>query len=472
MSAAIQSLKAPAAPIAGLKTPPHSVDAEQSLIAAVVSSNKILYEVDWLTDEDFFRHEHILIWRQIQAMALQSFPIDAVTLIAALDRADQLNDAGGVDYLTDILTNGRGSSNAAHYANIIRDRAVSRRLIRTGYEIAEIGFGSEEAQGKIDQAQTLTSDIQIRETNELTHINQIMLKTIEGIDHRFQHKGEIIGLETGFKDLDEATCGLSPGDFVVVAGRPSMGKTTLAMNISENAALKDHVVVVFSLEMPSEQLSLRNLSSLGSVPHGRLRSGKLHDDDWPGLTAAASKIKDKPLYILDDTTISSTQMLSQCRKLSNTIGRKIELVVVDYMQLFSDKSEEGSTQRMTGISRNMKAAARVLGCPVIALSQLNRSVESRPKNNRRPVMSDLRESGAIEQDADIIIMTYRDEVYNENTNQKGVAEAIIRKQRNGPIKTIYLRSQLEYSRFRDIAGGYVAPSQEDSFSDMSGGIDE
>lgn len=473
MNAATQSLNAPNGNVTGLKVPPHSVEAEQSLIAAVATSNKVLFEVDWLCDEDFFRHEHIVIWRQIQAMSLRSLPIDAVTLISALDKADQLDAAGGVDYLSDILSNGRGAANALHYAQIIRDRAISRRLIRTGYEIAELGFGAEDAQGKIDKAQTLTAGVQIRDTNEPLHINQIMTNTIEGIDRRFNQKGEIVGLETGFADLDKATCGLSDGDMVVIAGRPSMGKTTLAMNIAENVALKDHVVVVFSLEMPAEQLSLRNLSSLGSVPHERLRSGKLLEEDWPGLTAAASKIKDRSLYILDDTTITSAQMLSQCRKLSNRIGKKIDLVVVDYIQLFADKAgKDGGTQRITDISRNMKTTARALSCPVIALSQLNRSVENRPLNSRRPLMSDLRESGAIEQDADIIIMAYRDEVYNENTNQRGVAEAIIRKQRNGPLKTVYLHSQLEYSRFRTITAGYSPKSFDNSPSVGMDGIDE
>lgn len=453
MNAAVQSLNAPVAKLSELKIPPCSVEAEQSLIAAVVSNNKVLFDVDRLTDEDFFRHEHILIWREIQAMAAQNLPVDAVTLISSLDKKGELDSVGGADYIVDIITNGRGSSNAQHYANIIRDRSVSRKLIRAAYEIADIGYGSGEAQTKIDKAQSLTASVELLESSEPKHINDILQRAIAKIDMRFKHKGEIIGLSTGFADLDRAICGLEKGDMMILAGRPSMGKTTLAMNIAENVMLDGKFVIVFSLEMPENQLADRMLSSIGGIPHERIRTGKLLDEEWPHLTSAASRMKDKNIYIDDDSVLTSNQVLSRVRKIASKKGQAPDLIVLDYMQLLSDEGD--GTARITKISRNLKLVARAMNCPFIVLSQLNRGPENRP--NKRPVMSDLRESGAIEQDADIIIMAYRDEVYNENSPQKGVAEAIIRKQRNGPLKTIFMQSQLHMSRFRTLAN-YIPPS--------------
>ena len=436
-----------------LRTAPHSIEAEQAVIAAVVQDNRVMSEIDWLLESDFYLSAHVVIWRKIQVMAMQNLPVDPVLLVNALEQSGEIEIAGGVDSLVEILTSGRGVSNVGHYANIIRDRSTSREMIRIAHEIAEIGYSGDEIQTKIDAAQSLTARLESKSLDEPKHINDVLRRTIDGIDNRFRNTGEIVGLETGFSDLDKATNGLSRGNLIIVAGRPSMGKTTFALNIAENVALSGKLVIFISLEMPDEDLMLKSLSSIGGAPLNNLRS-KPCEDDWPMLTAAASKLKDKRLYIDDQSVMSSTQVLSRCRRIAAKERQEPALVVVDYLQLLTDEGDE--TSRITKISRNMKLAAGALGCPIIVLSQLNREVEK--MNDKRPKMSHLRQSGAIEQDADMVIMMYRDEVYNESTtNQKGVAEAIIRKQRNGPLKTIYLSSQLDRSRFKTLEN-YIPPA--------------
>jgi len=430
-----------------LRTPPHSIEAEQAVIASVTNNNRILTEIDWLLESDFYASAHVVIWRRIQVMAMQNLPIDPVLLITALEQAGEIDTAGGAEHLIEILTSDTGSANTRHYAQIIRDRSISREMIRIAYEIADIGFSGDPIQSKIDAAQSLTARLETKSLDEPKHVNDVLRRTIEGIDERFRNEGNIVGLETGFADLDRATNGLSNGSLIIVAGRPSMGKTTLALNIAENVALAGKFVIFISLEMPDEDLMIKSLSSIGGASLNNLRS-KPQDEDWAKLTAAASRLKDTNFYIDDQSVMTSAQVLSRCRRIAAKQRKAPALVVVDYMQLLNDEGEE--TVRMTRISRNMKLAAGALGCPVIALSQINRGVESRPLHQRRPQMSDLRQSGAIEQDADLIIMVYRDEVYNDDTNQKGIAEAIIRKQRNGPLKTIYLASQLERSRFKTL----------------------
>ncbi|WP_237133782.1 replicative DNA helicase [Pseudohongiella sp. O18] len=443
--------------VTGLRVPPHSVEAEQALLASVISDNRVIFDIDWLTENDFYRHEHVTIWRRIQAMAVQSLPIDPVTLSEALEKAGDLDRAGGIDYLVELSSNSRGSSNAEHYANIIRERAVSRQIIRIGNEIADIGYDGSEAQWKIDKAQSLAAGVEIRASAEPNHIDEILKKTVASIEERFKHKGELIGLSTGFVDLDRMTCGLCNGDLVIVAGRPSMGKTTFSLNIADNAVMADKCVIMFSLEMPKEQINLKSISHIGGVPFERLRSGKLIDEDFTSLTSAVSKMKGKNFYIDDQPGITSAQLLSRARKIAGKSGVKPDLIIVDYIQIMGDEDDDNN-RRVGKISNNLKTMARTLDCPVVAISQLNRSVESRPLKNRRPVMSDLRDSGAIEQDADVVIMMYRDKVYDEETPMNDTAEAIIRKQRNGPLGTVYLQAQLNYSRFRSSVG-YTPPEE-------------
>jgi replicative DNA helicase len=453
-----------------LQALPHSLSAEQAVIAAVINNNKLAYELDHVKESDFYTGAHVIIWRRIQALAFQSIPIDPVVLVNALENANELDSVGGAEYIVDLMTNGTGDSNVQHYAQIIRDRAISRELVRIGHEVSAIGYETGEAQAKIDKVQSLTMTLEANDSTDPVHINVILKKTIEGIDQRFRNSGEIVGLSTGFVDFDKMTCGLGDSDMIVIAGRPSMGKTTLALNIADNVALAGKFVIFYSLEMPSESLNLRSISSIGGVHHERLRSGKIQDEDWPGITAAAARLKDKPMYINDDGSVTSAQILSRSRKIANKAGRKVDLIVIDYLQLLADEGD--GTERITKISRRLKLVATALKCPVIVLSQLNRGVENRPLNNRRPMMSDLRESGAIEQDADVIVMTYRDEVYNPNTDQPGIAEAIIAKQRNGPLGTVYLKSELHYSRFRNNQG-YIPPQhnyQERSYTKQSRGF--
>jgi replicative DNA helicase len=440
-----------------LKALPHSVDAEQAVLAAVINNNKLAYELDSVKESDFYIGAHIIIWRRIQALAFQSIPVDPVVLVNALENANELDSVGGAEYIVDLMTGGTGDTNVQHYAQIIRDRAISRRLVGIGRDISDIGYESGEAQAKIDKVQSLTMSLEANDSTDPVHIDVILKKTIEGVDQRFRNNGDIVGLETGFADFDKMTCGLGAGEMIVIAGRPSMGKSTIALNIADNVALAGKFVIFYSLEMSNESLNLRSLSSIGGVHHERLRSGKVQDEDWPGFTAAAARIKGKSMYINDDGSVTSAQVLSRSRKIANKAGKPVDLIVIDYLQLLADEGE--GTERITKISRRLKLVATALKCPVIVLSQLNRGVESRAMSDRRPKMSDLRESGAIEQDADVIVMMYRDEVYNKNTDQPGVAEAIIAKQRNGPLGTVYLQSQLHFCRFKNLQN-YQPPEQD------------
>lgn len=439
-----------------LKQPPHSIESEQAFLSAVLERNTLVDDVEGvITSESFYQHANQVIFRRMVAMAFACQPIDAITLISALDEAGELDQAGGQEYLIDLATNGRGAHNAIHYANIIADRAVDRDLIKRGYNIAELAYSEGTAQEKIDQAQSMVMEASKETGKEVTSALDSMQETIAHIEFLFKNKGKLTGIETGFQDLDRITHGLQKGDMIVVAGRPSMGKTTLAMNLAQAAFLSGEMVLVFSLEMPKQQLMNRLMCSLGGIPQDRMKRGNMVDEDWAKLTAAASKMKEHGanLYIDERSFVTSEQLLSRARRIAKKCGRKIGLVVIDYMQLLRDKGE--GVERMTRISGNIKATAKELGCPVIALSQLSRKCEER--GNKRPINSDLRESGAIEQDADVILMVYRDKVYDENSPYGDAAEAIITKQRNGEIGTVYLNSELHVCRFANNVG-YQPPA--------------
>jgi replicative DNA helicase len=438
-----------------LKLPPHSIEAEQAVLSAIMEKNNLVDDLEsLLTIERFYRHEHQTIYKRMQAMALIGQPIDAVTLAGVLDQAGELDQVGGHDFLIDLAMNGRGAANARHYAEMIRDRWLARVLINKAHDIVQAGYDCENVQDAINEAQATILDISKDNAGEPKHVDQAMREAVEYLTHVSKLSGELIGLSTGLADLDKLTSGLSKGDLVIIAGRPSMGKTTLAMNIAENAAMKDKFVIVFSLEMPSQQLMLRSMSSIGSVKFDLVKKAK-DDSIWSGVTSAIVKMKQKPYYIDDNAVLTSEQLLSRARKLARQVGRQPDLIVLDYIQLLSDKGDNGN-ERITKISRNLKLTAKALDCPMIALSQLNRKCEERA--DKRPMMSDLRESGSIEQDADIIGFVYRDEVYDKNSQQKGVAELLIRKNRNGETGTIYLASQLDMCRFRDCIN-YAPPPQ-------------
>ncbi|WP_068829102.1 replicative DNA helicase [Pseudomonas sp. BMS12] len=443
---------------AALKVPPHSIEAEQAVLGGLMLDNNAWERVsDAVSDGDFYRHDHRLIFRAIFTLAERNSPFDVVTLSEQLDKEGHLSQVGGLAYLGELAKNTPSVANIKAYSQIIRERATLRQLIGISNEIADMAYAP---QGKsavevLDEAERQI--FQIAEARPKAGgpvgINEILVKTIDRIDELFNTNAGLTGLSTGFTDLDGMTSGLQPADLVIVAGRPSMGKTTFAMNLVENAVLRtEKIVLVFSLEMPSDSIVMRMLSSLGRIDQTKVRSGKLEDDDWPRLTSAVNLLNERKLFIDDTAGISPTEMRARARRLAREHG-EIAMIMVDYLQLMRIPGSSGDnrTNEISEISRSLKALAKEFNCPVIALSQLNRSLEQRP--NKRPVNSDLRESGAIEQDADIIMFVYRDEVYHPETEYKGVAEIIIGKQRNGPIGTCRLAFIGKYTRFDNLAPG-------------------
>lgn len=449
-----------------LKLPPQSIEAEQALLSAIFERNSLIDELDDLISEQYFyRHEHQVIFRRMSAMSLHGQPIDPAILVDYLSAGDELEQAGGVEYLADLISAARGAHNARHYAGIIRDRWLQRQLITKGQNIIALGFDAENAQQAIQDAQAEIMDFEQSTTREVRTLNQTLRDVVDRIDFLQKHNGELVGIPTGYADLDKHLCGLAKTDLIIVAGRPSMGKTTCAMNWAEHAALSGKNVLVFSLEMSADQLLMRSTCSIGRISNDRLRKGQLQDDDWPKLTAAIARIKDKNLTIDDRPMLTSEQAVSRARKIVRQTGKPLDLIVVDYIQLMADKGTD--IERITNITRNLKLLAKTMDCPVVALSQLNRDCEKRP--NKRPQMSDLRASGSIEQDADIILFVYRDEVYYPDTDQKGVAELITAKFRNGETGTVYLASQLHQCRFDDLSN-YQPPVRQ-TVKKTRGGFD-
>jgi len=451
--------------ITSLKVPPHSVEAEQAVLGALLLDNSRWDAVhELLFANDFYRREHRLIFDAMVQQAAASRPIDVITLSEALHHANQLNEAGGLDYLGELVSSTQSAANIVAYARIIKERAILRRLITVAHQIADSGYNPD---GR-DSATLLDAAEQAvyRIADERPHdggpvaVNPILKAAVERIDRLFEAKGNITGLGTGFKDLDDMTSGLQPSDLVIVAGRPSMGKTSFAMNMVEHAILhQDKPVLVFSLEMPADSLIIRMLSSLGRIDQTRMRNGRLENEDWDKLTTAVAKLKNRPLFIDDTSGLSPGEMRARARRVAREQG-SLGMIMVDYLQLMQIKgSSENRTGEISEISRSLKLMAREFNCPVVALSQLNRSLEQRP--NKRPVMSDLRESGAIEQDADVIMFVYRHEVYEpENEQFKGMAEIIIGKQRNGPIGTKTLTFIGKFTRFENyqpMSGGPAPP---------------
>ncbi|MCH8531847.1 MAG: replicative DNA helicase [Saccharospirillum sp.] len=438
-----------------VKTPPHSLEAEQSVLGALMIDNSQWDSVaEQLMPDDFYRNEHRQIYRMMVKLSEQSQPLDVITLSEALEKERQLEAVGGMGYLNDLAENTPSIGNLLAYGKIVRERSVLRRLISVANDIASKAYdpGGLDADTILDDAERQVFQIAEERPSEggLVHVNPLVDKALDKLDELFNSDGSLTGLSTGFSDLDEMTTGMHPGDLVIVAARPSMGKTTFAMNLVEDAVLnQDKPVVVFSLEMPSEQLITRSIASLGRIDMGRVKSGKLKEDDFPKLTKAVNLLKDRKLFIDDTAGLSPSEMRSRIRRLVREHG-DVGMIMVDYLQLMKIKGfTEGRTNEISEISRTLKAIAKEFECPMVALSQLNRSLEQRP--NKRPVNSDLRESGAIEQDADIIMFIYRDEVYNEDSKDKGMAEIIIGKQRNGPIGTTRLAFLGQYSRFENLA---------------------
>ncbi len=445
-----------------IKLPPHSVEAEQSVLGGLLLEASALDKItDLVTPDDFYRNEHRLIYRQIVRLSEQAKPVDVITVAEALEIAGELEKVGGLPYLGGLAQNVPSAANIRRYGEIVRERSIMRKLAEVGTDIASSAYNptGRDAAQLLDEAETKVFEIAeagSKGKQGFVSMPPLLSQVVERIETLYarDNPSDITGTATGFTDLDRMTSGLQPGDLVIVAGRPSMGKTAFSINIAENVAMDSKLpVAIFSMEMGATQLAMRMLGSVGKLNQHDLRTGRLQDDDWGRLTHALGRLNDAPIHIDESAALSALDLRARSRRLhrqSNGLG----LIVVDYLQLMSSNAGKASENRATEISeisRSLKALAKELHVPVIALSQLNRSLEQRP--NKRPVMSDLRESGAIEQDADLILFIYRDEVYNSDSPDKGKAEIIIGKQRNGPIGKVELAFRGEYTRFDNLASG-------------------
>ncbi|MFT5357898.1 MAG: replicative DNA helicase [Polyangiales bacterium] len=439
----------------GGRVPPNSLDAERAVLGGVLLVNDAMNViVEILTKEDFYSQANSTIYDCMRTIASRSQPIDQVTLRAELVHQQKLQSVGGDEYLFALTNTIPTVSNIEAHAKIVNDKAVVRRLITACHEIAASGYGDYgELEGFLDTAESSVFNVaKQRARNPYEHVKDVVMRTFEEINEMAKRGEAITGCPTGFDKIDKMTAGMHPGDLIIIAGRPGMGKTSFALNVGLNACVaRRKAVAIFSLEMPKEQLVKRMLCSEARVDGTRLRTGQLTKDDWPKLANAAGVLSDLPIWIDDTPAISMLELRAKARRLQSE-AKGLGLIVIDYLQLMRSGSKNDSReQEISEISRNLKALAKELSLPVIALSQLNRGVESR--TDKRPQLSDLRESGAIEQDADTIWFVYRDEVYNQDTQDRGVAEIVIGKQRAGPTGTARIRFFNEYTRFDNLAEG-------------------
>ncbi|QIC14633.1 replicative DNA helicase [Providencia vermicola] len=443
----------------GLKLPPHSIEAEQSVLGGLMLDNERWDTVsERVTHADFYSRPHRTIFAQMQTLLEQGKPIDLITLSESLEQQGELDVVGGFAYLAELSKNTPSAANINAYADIVRERAVVRDMISVANEIADAGYDPQgrSSEDLLDFAETKVFQIAESRANKdegPKDIEAILAETIEKIEKLYQqpHDG-VTGVSTGYQDLDKKTAGLQGSDLIIVAARPSMGKTTFAMNLCENAAMtEEKPVLIFSLEMPGNQIMMRMLASLSRVDQTRIRTGQLDDEDWARISSTMGILSEKRnMYIDDSSGLTPTEVRSRARRIYREHGG-LSLIMIDYLQLMRVPAlSDNRTLEIAEISRSLKALAKELNVPVVALSQLNRSLEQRA--DKRPVNSDLRESGSIEQDADLIMFIYRDEVYHDNSDLKGVAEIIIGKQRNGPIGTVRLTFNGQWSRFDNYAG--------------------
>jgi replicative DNA helicase len=444
--------------IDALKLPPHSLEAEQSILGGLLLDNDAADRIgDVVSEDDFYSDAHRVIYRHILVLAADGKPVDVVTLSEGLGSVQKLDYVGGLAYLGALVANVPSSANIRHYAQIVRERSILRQLAATAGEIADSAFNplGRNARMVLDEAEAKVLHIAeqgSRGQRTFQPLKDLLVSAVDRIETLYNrdNPSDVTGVATGFADLDKETAGLQPGDLVIVAGRPSMGKTALALNIGEHVAIDLKLpVVVFSMEMGASQLAMRMIGSVGRLDQHKLRTGRLAADDWERLSTALGRLSEAPMLIDETPALNAIEVRSRARRLQKQYGQ-LGLVIVDYLQLMQAQAAgENRATEISEISRSLKALAKELKVPVVALSQLNRSLEQRP--NKRPVMSDLRESGAIEQDADVILFIYRDEVYNEDSPDKGTAEIIIGKQRNGPIGTVRLTFLGEHTRFENMA---------------------
>jgi replicative DNA helicase len=453
------------AAIESLRVPPHSIDAEQSVLGGLMLAPDALDRVaDRLAEQDFYRKDHRLIWRAINELANKGMPCDAVTLGDWFESNGLAEMAGGAGYLIELANNTPSAANITAYAEIVREKSVMRQLIDAGTSITEDGYRPEgkSVQEVLESAEQRVFHIAesgARGKKDSISMRDAVKDAFRLLSERYENRGQLTGITTGFTDLDNLTSGLQPADLIIVAARPSMGKTAFALNIAETAALRNKKpVAVFSMEMSSSQLAFRLISSVGRIHQQRLRNGDLEEEDWPRVSNAISILSEAKIFIDDTPSLSPVELRSRSRRLHREHGG-LGLIVVDYLQLMQvPGSKENRATEISEISRSLKGLAKELNVPVVALSQLNRSLEQRA--DKRPMMSDLRESGAIEQDADVIMFIYRDEYYNKDTQDKGMAEIIIGKQRNGPTDTCRLTFLGQYTKFENYAPDSFAGSFE------------
>ncbi len=437
---------------------PYSLEAEQSVLGGLMRDASHFDSVaEVLGEDDFYKREHQLVFSVMLKLVEEDQPLDVITVSEALSQLEELEAVGGLAYLSDLATNVPGSENVAAYAKIVRENATFRQIIATSTEITRAsyspsGLSSEDLLALAERRFLEVAEGRPKEGG-FAYVNELLKESLQKIDERNKNQEAITGLNTGLNDLNEKTSGWQPGELIILAARPSMGKTALALNFVEAALMtQEKPVLIFSLEMPADSLVMRMMSSVGRIDQGGMRSGRLSEDDWPKLDLSVRKLKDKKLFIDDTSGLSPSEMKARVRRLAREHGDPA-MIMVDYLQLMSLSGfSEGRTQEISEISRSMKALAREYRCPVICLSQLNRGVEQRP--NKRPMNSDLRESGAIEQDADVILFIYRDEYYNEDSPDKGVAEIIIGKQRNGETGTVKAAWVGKFTRFDNLAPEY------------------
>ena len=449
--------------VARLRVPPHSVEAEQSVLGGLLLDNLAWDRAgDLLTDSDFYRHEHRLIYGAIGALVSGNKPADVITVFEQLQGLGKAQDAGGLAYLNALAQSVPSAANMRRYAEIVRERSILRKLIAASDDIATSAFNPQgravstvldEAESKIFQIGEEGS----RQKQGFQGIDKLVVSLIDRVQELHDNGAEeVTGVRTGFYDLDKMTAGLQKGDLIVLAARPSMGKTAFALNIAEHVAVQEGLpVLVFSMEMGASQLALRLVGSLGRINQQNLRTGRLDSGEWERLTESVEKLSQVQLYIDETAALTGSELRARARRMARQFGM-LGLIVIDYLQLMSGSSgsDENRATEIGEISRGLKALAKELQCPVMALSQLNRSVESR--NDKRPMMSDLRESGAIEQDADIIMFIYRDDYYNKESKEPGVSEIVIAKQRNGPVGTVKLTFLKPLTRFDNLAPGSSA----------------
>ena len=450
--------------VARLRLPPHSVEAEQSVLGGLLLDNLAWDRAaDLLTDSDFYRHEHKLIYAAVGALINAAKPADVITVFEQLQALGKAEDCGGLAYLNALAQSVPSAANMRRYAEIVRERAILRKLIAASDEIATTAFNPQgrpvtqildEAEGRIFKIGEEGS----RQRQGFQSMDKLVVALLDRVNELHENGAEeVTGVRTGFYDLDRMTAGLQKGDLIVLAARPSMGKTAFALNIAEHVAVHEGLpVLVFSMEMGAAQLALRMVGSLGRIDQSGLRTGRLSDQDWERLADAVDRLRNVSVFIDETPALNSSELRARARRMARQFGGTLGLIVVDYMQLMSGNggffNDTGATE-IGEISRGLKALAKELQCPVIALSQLNRSVETR--NDKRPMMSDLRESGAIEQDADVIMFIYRDEYYNKDSKEPGVAEIVIGKQRNGPVGTVKLTFLKPLTKFDNLAPGSI-----------------